>query len=79
MPAELRITAGDIKGVEKMRVEIDDQAKNETQAASIFIRLYPETNEDMRKMEWGIECGLVPLEFVERIVTGPFHYLIKFP
>ncbi len=61
-----------------MKIEIDQRPSTNNQPdPAFFIRLYPETNEDMTGMEWAIACGF-ELEKMVRVVTGRFHYAIVF-
>jgi len=65
-----------------MKIEIDRRPVTNNDPRPFFaLRLYPETNEEMGLMEWGIECVPKPKEMI-RVFNGrgdkTFHYAIIF-
>jgi len=66
-----------------MRLEIDDRPAKTGERDNPFfaIRLYPDTNEEMGKMEWGLAIGNGNAK-IERVYNGSgnksFHYVIIF-
>jgi len=66
-----------------MRIVIDDRPVKGSESTDPFfaIRLYPDTNEEMGKMEWGMEIsdGTAKLD---KVYNGSgdtsFHYVIVF-
>ena len=62
-----------------MKIEIDARKKDDSAGPFFAIRLYPENNDEMRQMEWGLAIGMVPSGRIERISVGDeFHYVIPF-
>jgi hypothetical protein len=65
-----------------MKVEIDGRPVNKDNQKPFFaIRLYPETNEEMGNIEWGINVCPIPTEIM-KVCNGTggksFHYAIIF-
>jgi len=65
-----------------MKIVIDERPSSNNNPKPFFaIRLYPETNEEMGKMEWGLSVMSDPYR-VDRICNGKgdttFHYAILF-
>lgn len=64
-----------------MQIKIDHRPDrtDQGQGGCVFvIRLFPETNEEMATMEWGIAVDMVPSK-MERIAQGDkFHYAVIF-
>jgi hypothetical protein len=62
-----------------MKIEIDERAATNSNPDPFFaVRIFPETNEEMSQMEWGIKCSFQPTE-IRRVVNGnTFHYAIIF-
>lgn len=65
-----------------MKIEIDARPVTKDNISPFFaIRLYPETNEEMGEMEWGIAVCNKPHEII-RICNGTgdktFHYALIF-
>lgn len=64
-----------------MKVEIDNRAEGNGNPPFFAVRLYPETNEEMAQMEWGLmmasaECG-ESLASLTRIAIGDrLHYVM---
>jgi hypothetical protein len=65
-----------------MKIEIDARPATKDNSSPFFaLRLYPETNEKMREMEWGINVCSKPSE-IRRVCNGTgdktFHYALIF-
>ena len=65
-----------------MKIVLDKRPSTQNDPKTFFaIRLYPETNEEMGQMEWGLECVPQPKE-IRRVFNGngdmTFHYAIIF-
>jgi hypothetical protein len=65
-----------------MKTEIDARPVTNNDPSPFFaIRLYPETNEEMGEMEWGINVCSKPSE-IRRVCNGTgdkaFHYALIF-
>ena len=65
-----------------MKIEIDARPATKDNSSPFFaLRLYPETNEEMGEMEWGITVGSKPSE-IRRVCNGSgdksFHYALIF-
>jgi len=65
-----------------MKIEIDARPMKANETKPFFaLRLFPETNEEMGKMEWGMEVAGKPAS-IERVTNGDgdktFHYVIVF-
>ena len=65
-----------------MKIEIDARLMKAYETVPFFaLRLFPETNEEMGNMEWGMEVAGNPVS-ISRVMNGTgdktFHYVIAF-
>lgn len=61
-----------------MKLSIDARpSTNNDQDPTFIIRIFPENNEDIGKMEWGLAIDYHPTEMI-RVVNGEFHYAVIF-
>ena len=72
-----------------MKIEVDTRPKTDTHAEAVYIRLFPETNQEITELEWAFEvfkqakCNQVNEPYVKaevmRIATGgSFHHAITY-
>ena len=65
-----------------MKIDIDARPMKAHETKPFFaLRLFPETNEEMGNMEWGMEVAGKPVS-ISRVMNGSgdktFHYVITF-
>ena len=61
-----------------MRIELDQRPMTNNNKVGFYIRLYPENNEDITKMKWGLNVMGEPEKIIEAGTTSEFNWTICF-
>ncbi len=59
--------------------DIDETGKNLARREPFFaIRLYPESNDEMARLEWALAEKMRPVEIQRIVLAGSIQYAVQF-